>query len=107
MAQDLGLHKNADQWSHVGKTLFSEPELQERRRIWYGCVVMDKYVSSYIGERARLLVSESSRRCFSHTHARSGRPVAIFEHDFDTELPSTDEVRSRLFTIRQLCRPEA
>lgn len=49
MAQDLGLHKNADKWSNVGKTLFGNAELQERRRIWYGCVVMDKYVSSYIG----------------------------------------------------------
>ncbi|KAI0694111.1 fungal-specific transcription factor domain-containing protein [Cytidiella melzeri] len=68
MAQDLGLHKNADQWSHVGTALFTSEELQERRRIWYGCVVMDKYVSSYIG-----------------------RPVAIFEHDFDTELPSIEE----------------
>ncbi|KAI0088316.1 fungal-specific transcription factor domain-containing protein [Irpex rosettiformis] len=68
MAQDLGLHKNADQWHNVGQTLFTSEELQERKRIWYGCVVMDKYVSSYIG-----------------------RPVAIFEHDFDTELPSVEE----------------
>ena len=49
MAQDLGLHKNADKWSNTGKTLFSQAELQERRRIWYGCVIMDKYISSYIG----------------------------------------------------------
>jgi hypothetical protein len=49
MAQDLGLHKNADQWNNVGTALFTHEELQERRRIWYGCVVMDKYVSSYIG----------------------------------------------------------
>lgn len=26
----------------------------------------------------------------------SGRPVAIFEHDFDTELPSVDEVCWRM-----------
>lgn len=69
MAQDLGLHKSADQWSNVGIALFTDAELQERRRIWYGCVVMDKYVSSYIG-----------------------RPVAVFEHDFDTELPSVEEL---------------
>ena len=49
MAQDLGLHKNADKWSGVGKVLFTDAELQERRRIWYGCVVMDKYISAYIG----------------------------------------------------------
>lgn len=49
MAQDMGLHKSADKWVNVGKTLFTPDELQERRRMWYGCVVMDKYVSSYIG----------------------------------------------------------
>ncbi|KAH9941542.1 fungal-specific transcription factor domain-containing protein [Amylocystis lapponica] len=68
MAQDLGLHKSADQWSSIGRNLFSSTELQERRRIWYGCVIMDKYVSAYIG-----------------------RPVAIFERDFDTALPSVEE----------------
>ncbi|KAI0080455.1 hypothetical protein K474DRAFT_1637713 [Panus rudis PR-1116 ss-1] len=68
MAQDLGMHKNADKWSDVGRVLFTPEQLQERRRIWYGCVVMDKYVSVYIG-----------------------RPVAIFENDFDTELPSIEE----------------
>ncbi|KAH8083353.1 fungal-specific transcription factor domain-containing protein [Cristinia sonorae] len=67
MAQDLGMHKNADKWVNIGKALFTSDELQERRRIWYGCIVMDKYVSSYIG-----------------------RPVAIFENDFDTELPNVD-----------------
>ncbi|KAL4247550.1 hypothetical protein ABKN59_007339 [Abortiporus biennis] len=41
MAQDLGMHKNADKWTNVGKNLFTPDELQERRRIWYGCVVMD------------------------------------------------------------------
>jgi hypothetical protein len=68
MAQDLGLHKNADQWTHGGASLFSPIELQERRRIWYACVIMDKYVSSYIG-----------------------RPLCIYEQDFDTELPSVNE----------------
>ncbi|CCM05389.1 uncharacterized protein FIBRA_07605 [Fibroporia radiculosa] len=67
MAQDLGLHKSAEKWSSVGRTLFNGTELQERRRIWYGCVVMDKYVSAYIG-----------------------RPVTVFERDFDTELPIVD-----------------
>ncbi|KAI0050334.1 hypothetical protein FA95DRAFT_1555847 [Auriscalpium vulgare] len=68
MAQDLGIHKSADRWMHGGNTLFSRVELQERRRIWYACVVMDKYVSVYIG-----------------------RPLSIHERDFDTELPSVDE----------------
>ncbi|KAH9915218.1 fungal-specific transcription factor domain-containing protein [Fomitopsis serialis] len=68
MAQDLGLHKSADKWTSIGRNLFSANELQERRCIWYGCVVMDKYLSAYIG-----------------------RPVAVFERDFDTELPSLDD----------------
>ncbi|KAG7451574.1 uncharacterized protein BT62DRAFT_942573 [Guyanagaster necrorhizus] len=67
MAQDLGMHRSADGWARreLGGKLFSDAELQTRRRIWYSCVVMDKYVSSYIG-----------------------RPLAIFERDFDTQLPS-------------------
>jgi len=69
MAQDLGLHKSADQWMQGGTSLFTPLELQERRRIWYACVIMDKYVSTYMG-----------------------RPISIFEQDFDTELPSIDEV---------------
>ncbi|KAF5313415.1 hypothetical protein D9611_008569 [Ephemerocybe angulata] len=70
MAQDLGMHRGADGWARVdlGGRLFSEWELQERKRIWYGCVIMDKYISTYIG-----------------------RPLMIFERDFDTPLPSEDD----------------
>ncbi|KAF4607868.1 hypothetical protein EYR40_000204 [Pleurotus pulmonarius] len=70
MAQDLGLHRSADGWARaeLGGRLFSDTELQERKRIWYGCVVMDKYVSTYIG-----------------------RPLAIMESDFDTTLPDDDD----------------
>lgn len=51
MAQDLGMHRSADDWARVdlGGRLFGDLELNERRRIWYACVVMDKYVSTYIG----------------------------------------------------------
>jgi hypothetical protein len=70
MAQDLGMHRAADGWARadVGQ-LFGSRELQERRRIWWGCVALDGYVSTYIG-----------------------RPLAIFERDYDTPLPSEDEV---------------
>ncbi|KAG1760291.1 fungal-specific transcription factor domain-containing protein [Suillus occidentalis] len=69
MAQDLGMHRAADGWARadVGR-LFGPRELQERRRIWWGCVVLDGYVSTYIG-----------------------RPLAIFERDYDTLLPGEDE----------------
>jgi hypothetical protein len=51
MAQDLGMHRSADGWERVGLggRLFNESELNERKRIWFGCVIMDKYVSTYIG----------------------------------------------------------
>ncbi|KAJ7076495.1 fungal-specific transcription factor domain-containing protein [Mycena belliarum] len=94
MAQDLGMQRDADGWvkgrrggasGEAGREkesaangsggegeggqesakLFGEHEIAERRRIWYACVIMDKYVSTYIG-----------------------RPLAIFERDFDTSLPS-------------------
>ncbi|KAI3613223.1 hypothetical protein WG66_001383, partial [Moniliophthora roreri] len=69
MAQDLGMHRRADGWARASLgRLFGDWELQERRRIWSACVVMDKYVSSYIG-----------------------RPLMIFERDFDTLLPNEDD----------------
>ncbi|GLB40011.1 putative fungal specific transcription factor [Lyophyllum shimeji] len=70
MAQDLGMHRSADGWARaeLGGRLFGEWELHERKRIWYTCVIMDKYVSAYIG-----------------------RPLMIFERDFDTPLPSEDD----------------
>ncbi|KAF9563839.1 hypothetical protein CPC08DRAFT_721409 [Agrocybe pediades] len=69
MAQDLGMHRSADGWERAGLgRLFSESELNERKRIWYGCLIMDKYVSAYIG-----------------------RPLMIFEWDFDTPLPNEDD----------------
>jgi len=71
MAQDLGMHRSADGWERVGLggRLFGEAELAERKRIWFGCVIMDKYVSAYIG-----------------------RPLMIFESDFDTTLPGEDDL---------------
>ncbi|KAH7882909.1 fungal-specific transcription factor domain-containing protein [Phlebopus sp. FC_14] len=69
MAQDLGMHRAADGWARVGVgRLFGARALQERRRIWWGCVALDGYVSTYIG-----------------------RPLAIFERDYDTHMPSVEE----------------
>ncbi|KAE9408528.1 hypothetical protein BT96DRAFT_970469 [Gymnopus androsaceus JB14] len=70
MAQDLGMHRSADGWSRegLGGRIFETDELQERKRIWYACVIMDKYISAYIG-----------------------RPLMIFERDFDTALPDEQD----------------
>lgn len=59
MAQDLGMHRSAEGWSRegLGGKLFANWELEMRRRIWYGCVVMDKYVSAYIGQCHSCFVS--------------------------------------------------
>ncbi|VDB85141.1 unnamed protein product [Peniophora sp. CBMAI 1063] len=68
MAHDLGMHKAAERWSRKDAGLFTPTELEERRRIWSACVIMDKYVSAYIG-----------------------RPVYIHERDYDAEPPSAQE----------------
>ncbi|KAG6888743.1 hypothetical protein C0992_007586 [Termitomyces sp. T32_za158] len=70
MAQDLGLHRSADGWARaeLGGRLFGDWELHERKRIWYACVILDVYVSTYIG-----------------------RPLMISEKDFDTPMPGDDD----------------
>lgn len=86
MAQDLGMHRAADGWARadVGR-LFGPRELQERRRIWWGCVVLDGYVSTYIG-----------------------RPLAIFERDYDTLLPGEDEAEEmELWTPHESLPPDS
>jgi len=71
MAQDLGMHRNADGWRRPAQDrdassvpVFGTSELEERRRIWSGCVVMDQYVSAYIG-----------------------RPLMVCQNDYDTDPP--------------------
>lgn len=67
MAQDMGLFRDADKWFMPVKK-FSYEDKQIRKRVWWACVNMDKYVSTYIG-----------------------RPMMIFERDYDATFPSTDE----------------
>ena len=69
MAQDLGMHRSSESWTSDDSPLFTPVQQQIRKRIWYSCVIMDKYVSTYIG-----------------------RPLSIFEADYDTRLPSDEEV---------------
>jgi hypothetical protein len=67
MAQDMGLFRDVDKWFMPVKK-FTYEDKQIRKRVWWACVNMDKYVSTYIG-----------------------RPMMIFERDYDTAFPSTDE----------------
>ncbi|KAH9448422.1 hypothetical protein Pst134EA_027733 [Puccinia striiformis f. sp. tritici] len=67
MAQDMGLFRDVDKWFMPVKK-FTYEDKQIRKRVWWACVNMDKYVSTYIG-----------------------RPMMIFERDYDTAFPSTNE----------------
>jgi hypothetical protein len=95
MAQDLGMHRSAEGWergdrepasekaadgqgdpkdaagSRKRQPIFTAQELNERKRIWYGCIIMDTYASTHIG-----------------------RPLMVFEWDYDTPLPDPEEASS-------------
>lgn len=85
MAQDLGLFRDVEKWCvlrsrrprHCALTSlrrflpvqrFSHEEKQTRKRVWWGCIILDRYTASYIG-----------------------RPGTIHERDYDTSFPSEDE----------------
>ncbi|KAI5480235.1 hypothetical protein MNV49_001566 [Pseudohyphozyma bogoriensis] len=67
MAQDLGLFRDVEKW-YLPVQRFSHEEKQTRKRVWWGCIILDRYTSSYIG-----------------------RPGTIHERDYDTSFPSEDE----------------
>ncbi|KAH8120062.1 fungal-specific transcription factor domain-containing protein [Phellopilus nigrolimitatus] len=64
MAQDLGLHRAADRWQRFGVDIFSPDQKQERKHVWWSCVIADKYISYTLG-------------C----------PITIPERNYDTEPP--------------------
>ena len=41
-AQDLGLHRAADHWQRNGVDLFDIAQKEERKQIWWSCVIVDK-----------------------------------------------------------------
>ncbi|GAA6061791.1 hypothetical protein JCM10212_004847 [Sporobolomyces blumeae] len=67
MAQDLGLFRDVEKW-FLPVQRFTHEEKQTRKRIWWGCIIIDRYTSSYIG-----------------------RPGTIHERDYDTGFCSEDE----------------
>ncbi|POY73114.1 hypothetical protein BMF94_3852 [Rhodotorula taiwanensis] len=67
MAQDLGLFRDVEKW-FVPIQRFSHEEKQTRKRVWWACVILDRYTASYIG-----------------------RPGTIHERDYDCGFPSEDE----------------
>ncbi|KAF8308168.1 fungal-specific transcription factor domain-containing protein [Cantharellus anzutake] len=64
-AQDIGLNRSVDKWvSHAGTSVYSDEEKEACRRIWYSLMLIDIYISTYIG-----------------------RPCSILRTDYDTHLP--------------------
>ncbi|CAG8510545.1 7259_t:CDS:2 [Funneliformis caledonium] len=63
LAQDLGLHRDSSQWN------FDERQGEIRRRVWWACVVADRF-----------------------TAAGLGRPLAINDADCDVDFPVAGKV---------------
>ncbi|OZJ02651.1 hypothetical protein BZG36_04409 [Bifiguratus adelaidae] len=63
MAQDLGLHRNSSKWR------IPKSEVELRRRIWYACYVIDRWMCTQMG-----------------------RPLTILDRDNDVDLPSAYEI---------------
>ncbi|KAI8375235.1 fungal-specific transcription factor domain-containing protein [Blakeslea trispora] len=64
MAQDLGLHRSCAKWN------IPASEIEVRHRVFYGCYVLDRWLS-----------------------ARLGKPLTIMDRGFDVDMPSPYEVR--------------
>ncbi|GAA6023010.1 hypothetical protein JCM10207_002039 [Rhodosporidiobolus poonsookiae] len=67
MAQDLGLFRDVEKW-FLPVQRFGHEEKQTRKRVWWACIILDRYTASYIG-----------------------RPGTIHERDYDCGFPSEDE----------------
>jgi len=48
MSQDMGLHRDVDRW-HVPDGLLQHEDKQTRKRCWAACLILDRYLSAYIG----------------------------------------------------------
>ena len=72
MAEDLGLHRDVSNFHPFGRVRLSDVEIEARKRTWHGCVILDAYISSYIG-----------------------RPTAIRAKDHDTKSCSENDVEER------------
>lgn len=66
-AQDLSLHRDADKWFMPTQTLSHETR-QARKRVWWACIVLDRYTCSF-----------------------QGRPPQVHERDYSTAFPDEGE----------------
>lgn len=69
MAVDLGMNRNAENWTIDGKRpLFTEVEMQIRKHIWWSCCISDKLSAVWLG-----------------------RPITFRANDYSTPLPDINE----------------
>ncbi|PIL31806.1 transcription factor [Ganoderma sinense ZZ0214-1] len=69
MAIDLGMNRNADNWTIDGKhPLFTDVEKQIRKHIWWSCCISDKLSAVWLG-----------------------RPITFRANDYSTPLPNINE----------------
>ena len=71
MSQDMGLHRDVDRW-HVPDGLLQHEDKQTRKRCWAACLILDRYLSAYIGrpmgiQEVRLRVTSAGSRCSATT----------------------------------------
>ncbi|KAI9256919.1 fungal-specific transcription factor domain-containing protein [Sporodiniella umbellata] len=72
LAQDMGLHLDCSNWQ------IPPQEIELRRRLWYACYIIDRWIS-----------------------AQLGRPLCIIDKEFDVKLPSDRELDTS--TARTRC----
>ncbi|CAH1763475.1 2961_t:CDS:10 [Entrophospora sp. SA101] len=63
LAQDMGLHRDSSKWN------LDERQIELRKRIWWVCVLLDRFISTALG-----------------------RPFAINDSDYDIQLPIQDKL---------------
>ncbi|KAI0756844.1 fungal-specific transcription factor domain-containing protein [Daedaleopsis nitida] len=70
MAVDLGMNRNADNWTTDGKQpVFTDVEKRVRKHIWWSCCTSDKLSAVWLG-----------------------RPITFRANDYSTPIPDIDEV---------------
>ncbi|KAI0652011.1 fungal-specific transcription factor domain-containing protein [Trametes meyenii] len=69
MAIDLGMNRNADNWTTDGTTpVFTDAEKQIRKHIWWSCCICDKLSAVWLG-----------------------RPITFRANDYSTPVPDINE----------------
>ncbi|CAO3694152.1 unnamed protein product [Rhizopus stolonifer] len=76
LAQDMGLHLDCSNWK------IPPQEIELRRRLWYTCYVIDRWIS-----------------------AQLGRPLCIIDKEFDVKLPSAYELNTNTVRTISLSKP--